>query len=76
MPQPVKSILELVREYTREIIMFGGFALAVYVYHDHNVFIYRTSAHQEQTAVILAKMDEKLDELKDYHRREEEKKNK
>lgn len=71
MPGQIKSALDLVREYTRELVMFGGVIMAAYVYHDHTTFMVAASSHQEKTAIILENMARQLEELREYHRRQE-----
>lgn len=53
MCKPLSDYLRLLREYTREAITYGGFALAVFVYMDFRTLV------REQTstnAVICEKL--------------------
>ena len=60
MCKPIKDYLSIVREYTREIMTFGGFVLVCFVYAD-----FRTLAREQaaETAEILRAMDARLAHL-------------
>lgn len=60
MCKPVKDYLTLTREYTREIITFGGFALVCFVYGDFRQLARDQAATAAQTVEILRAMDTRL----------------
>lgn len=48
------------REYTREIITFGGICLMCCVYGDFKQLVHEQSATAAQTVEVLRAMDERL----------------
>ncbi len=60
MCKPIRDYLSVLRDYTREIITFGGFCLMCFVYNDFRQLAQdqaRTSAH---TVEVLRTMDARL----------------
>ncbi len=60
MCKPIRDYLSVLRDYTREIITFGGFCLMCFVYNDFRQLAQdqaRTSAH---TVDVLRSMDARL----------------
>ncbi len=60
MCKPIRDYLSVLRDYTREIITFGGFCLMCFVYNDFRQLAQdqaRTSAH---TVDVLRAMDARL----------------
>ncbi len=53
MCKPLSDYLRLLREYTREAITYGGFALAVFVYMDFRTLVREQTA---TNAVICEKL--------------------
>ncbi len=63
MCKPIRDYLSLLRDYTREIITFGGFCLMCFVYNDFRQLAQdqaRTAAH---TVDVLRAMDARLSVL-------------
>lgn len=60
MCKPFRDYLTLTREYTREIITFGGFVLMCYVYSDFRQLARDQATTSAQTVEILRAMDIRL----------------
>lgn len=60
MCKPFRDYLTLTREYTREIITFGGFVLMCFVYNDFRQLAHDQSTTAAQTVEILRAMDTRL----------------
>lgn len=60
MCKPFRDYLTLTREYTREIITFGGFALVCFVYGDFRQLARDQATTAAQTVEILRAMDIRL----------------
>lgn len=60
MCKPFREYLLLSREYTREIITFGGFALVCFVYSDFRQLARDQATTAAQTVEILRAMDTRL----------------
>ncbi len=60
MCKPFRDYLTLTREYTREIITFGGFVLMCFVYCDFRQLAHDQSTTAAQTVEILRAMDNRL----------------
>ena len=60
MCKPFRDYLTLAREYTREIITFGGFALVCFVYSDFRQLARDQATTAAQTVEILRAMDTRL----------------
>lgn len=60
MCKPFRDYLTLTREYTREIITFGGFVLMCFVYSDFRQLAHDQSSTAAQTVEILRAMDNRL----------------
>lgn len=60
MCKPFRDYLTLTREYTREIITFGGFALVCFVYCDFRQLARDQATTAAQTVEILRAMDTRL----------------
>lgn len=63
MCKPFRDYLSLARDYTREIITFGGFALMCFVYSDFRKLAQDQSTTAAQTAEILRVMDTRLSRI-------------
>lgn len=65
MCKPIKDYLSIVREYTREIMTFGGFVLVCFVYADFRTLAREqaAAAAETETAEILRAMDARLAHL-------------
>lgn len=59
----MKTVLSNLREYSREIVTFGGFAIAVFVYADFRTVVEETTKSQAQTAEILRSLDTRLNNI-------------
>lgn len=66
----IKDYLGVVREYTREAITFGGFALALLVYSDFKSMVTDLAASNARTAEILRDIDVRLSNLEQQTRKE------
>lgn len=55
-----RDYLTLTREYTREIITFGGFALVCFVYSDFRQLARDQATTAAQTVELLRAMDTRL----------------
>ena len=60
MCKPIRDYLSLLRDYTREIITFGGFGLMCFVYSDFRQLAQDQSATAAQTVEVLRAMDGRL----------------
>lgn len=63
MCKTAKDYLGVVREYTREVITFGGFGLALLVYSDFKAMVTDLAASNARTAEILRDIDVRLSNL-------------
>ncbi len=63
MCKPFREYLNLVREYTREIITFVGIALMCFVYNDFRRLAEEQSATAAHTVEVLRSMDARLQQL-------------
>ena len=63
MCKPIKDYLSIVREYTRELMTFGGFVLVCFVYADFRTLAREQAAAAAETAEILRAMDARLAHL-------------
>ncbi len=71
MCKPVKDWLGVLREYTKEVITFGGFILAIFVYLDFRELAHQMAAQSAQTNEILRGMDIRIQALEHWHAFEE-----
>ncbi len=71
MCKPVKDWLGVLREYTKEVITFGGFILAIFVYLDFSELAHQMASHTAQTNEILRSMDSRITSLENWHALEE-----
>lgn len=60
MCKPFHDYLGLLREYTREVITFGGLCLMCFVYNDFRTMAQAQSATAAQTVEVLRAMDLRL----------------
>lgn len=60
MCKPISDYLGLMRDYTREIITFGGLCLMCIVYGDFKTLAQEQSATAAQTVDVLRAMDSRL----------------
>ena len=63
MCKPFRDYLSLVRDYTREIVTFGGLCLMCFVYGDFRRLAHDQSATAAQTVEVLRAMDTRLAHL-------------
>lgn len=63
MCKPFRDYLSVVRDYTREIITFGGFCLMCFVYADFRQLARDQSVTAAQTVEVLRAMDTRLSNL-------------
>ena len=71
MCKSVKDYMGVVREYTREVITFGGFALALLVYSDFKSMVRDLAESNARTAEILRDIDVRLSHLEEIQRKED-----
>ncbi len=67
MCKPFHDYLGLMREYTREIITFGGFTLMCFVYSDFRHIAQSQTTTAAQTVEILRSMDLRLSGLENNY---------
>lgn len=67
MCEKAKGYMSVIREYSREIVMLLGFALAVYVYTDFRALTRDAVTQQAQTAEILRSLDVRIGNLERDH---------
>lgn len=63
MCKPFRDYLNIVRDYTREIVTFGGFCLMCFVYNDFRQMARDQAATAAQTVEVLRAMDGRLAHL-------------
>lgn len=63
MCKPFRDYLSIVREYTREIVTFGGFCLMCFVYNDFRQLARDQITTAAQTVEVLRAMDGRLSHL-------------
>lgn len=63
MCKPFRDYLSIVRDYTREIVTFGGFCLMCFVYNDFRQLARDQVATSAQTVEVLRAMDGRLSHL-------------
>ena len=63
MCKPFRDYLNIVRDYTREIITFGGLCLMCFVYTDFRQLAKDQSVTAAQTVEVLRAMDTRLRNL-------------
>ncbi len=63
MCKPFRDYMNLVREYTREIITFVGIGLMCFVYTDFRQLAEAQSATSAHTVEVLRSMDARLQQL-------------
>lgn len=63
MCKPFREYLSVVRDYTREIVTFGGFCLMCFVYNDFRQLARDQAATAAQTVETLRAMDSRLAHL-------------
>ncbi len=71
MCKPIKDWLGVLREYTKEVITFGGFILCIFVYRDFNEMNQKMLIHIGHTNEILRTLNEDMNVLKAWHAHEE-----
>ncbi len=60
MCKPFRDYLNLLRDYTREIVTFGGFCLMCFVYSDFRQLACAQSTTAAHTVDVLRSMDARL----------------
>ncbi len=73
MCKPIKDYLSLLRDYTREIITFGGIALFMWTWTDVRDFIANGNANNARMAEILRTIETRIQRLEDWHAQEHRK---
>lgn len=63
MCKPFKEYLSLLREYTREIITFGGMCLVCFVYTDFKQIVQDQASTSAHTVDVLRSMDMRLSHI-------------
>ncbi len=63
MCKPFKEYLSLLREYTREIITFGGMCLVCFVYNDFKQLVQDQASTSAHTVDVLRSMDMRLSHI-------------
>ncbi len=63
MCKPFKEYLSLLREYTREIITFGGMCLVCFVYTDFKQIVRDQASTSAHTVDVLRSMDMRLSHI-------------
>ncbi len=71
MCKPVKDWLNVLREYTKEVITFGGFVLCIFVYLDFKEMNQQMLVHIGHTNEILRTLSLDMNVLKAWHANEE-----
>lgn len=67
MCEKAKGYFSVVREYSKEIVMLLGFALAFYVYTDFREISRESVKQQAHTAEILHSLDTRISNLERDH---------
>ena len=60
MCKPFRDYLSLLRDYTREIVTFGGFCLMCFVYNDFRQLACTQATTAAHTVDVLRSMDARL----------------
>ena len=63
MCKPFRDYLSLLRDYTREIVTFGGFCLMCFVYSDFRPLACEQSTTAAHTVDVLRSMDSRLERI-------------
>ncbi|MBR5894700.1 MAG: hypothetical protein IKZ13_04070 [Akkermansia sp.] len=63
MCKPFRDYLNLLRDYTREIVTFGGFCLMCFVYCDFRQLACEQSTTAAHTVDVLRSMDTRLNHI-------------
>ncbi|MBQ3218680.1 MAG: hypothetical protein IJB33_07400 [Akkermansia sp.] len=63
MCKPFREYLSLLREYTREVVTFGGFCLMCFVYSDFRQLAREQSTTAAHTVDVLRSMDLRLSRI-------------
>ncbi len=63
MCKPFRDYLSLLRDYTREIVTFGGLGLMCFVYCDFKQLACEQSTTAAQTVDVLRSMDARLERI-------------
>lgn len=63
MCKPFKEYLSLLREYTREIITFGGMCLMCFVYTDFKQIVQDQASTSAHAVEVLRSMDLRLSHI-------------
>ena len=61
MCKPFKEYLELLREYSREVVTFGGIAAAVWIYTDFKAFLADQSRILSELSVRIEHIEHQLE---------------
>lgn len=63
MCKPFRDYLSLLRDYTREIITFGGICLMCFVYSDFKQIVQDQASTSAHTVEVLRSMDMRLSRI-------------
>lgn len=63
MCKPFRDYMNLVREYTREIITFVGIGLMCFVYNDFRLLVSQQAETAAHTVDVLRSMDDRLQHI-------------
>lgn len=63
MCKPFREYMMLVREYTREIVTFGGLAMTCFLYHDFHDLMQAQTETSKQIAIELRELNVRVMEL-------------
>lgn len=63
MCQPVKNYLGVIREYTREIITFGGLGLCILFYTDQQKMVNKQNETAARTVEVLSKLEVRVSNI-------------
>lgn len=61
MCKPFREYLELLREYSREVVTFGGIAAAVWIYSDFKTFLAEQSRILSELSVRIEHIEHRLE---------------
>lgn len=69
MCKPIRDYLNLTRDYTREIITFGGLCLMCVVYGDFKQLAQTQACTAAQTVEVLRSLDSRLSLIEQHSQR-------
>ena len=60
----------MIRDYTREIVTFGGFVIAVFIYLDFREVVKEQATNAAHTAEILRTLGKRIQQLENCHKQQ------